>query len=1300
MKQTGRLANRLTISFMLAAIAPIAIVSLILGWGFARYSQQVIQTEQSNIVEIGRAYIDRYFSNRVDEIELMGNAMDAADPASISTLELICKRSSEQYISFAVVAADGNEIARLDNCKPAGESSLGNHASEEAFFRAKRGEIFVGNISFNEQSQPVVSISLPIKTRDGKDVIAIGRLELGNLWEPLNELNIAHGGYLFVVDQRGNLVGYRDPEVVKQEKNLASAPSVAPLLVGQPGTNAIRYTGLLGEEVIGTSSSIDQLKWGLVLEQPVSRVYATRNQLAVFLIVILIGFGILAVFIALNSARSIVTPIQQLAQGAEAISRDDLSVVVKVSSQDEIGVTANAFNQMTSRLRELVGSLEKRVADRTHDLELAAEVGRTITEKVANMQEMLTEAVEVIRSQFNLYYTQVYLVDAAGKSLTLRAGTGEAGKQLLSRGHHLPINSSSINGRAVTEKGPVIVADTNKSPNFLSNPLLPNTRSEMVVPLIAGGKVLGVLDMQSETPDALNETNLPAFMVLAGQLSVAVQNAGLFEEREEAQRQMEAHIRRITERGWEDYLNGMDRSEFLGYRFDQAELTPVDHVSETYDPTALDIPLTVAGANVGKLQVIDEKRTWSLHETEILQSIALQLAQHIENLRLFEQAERYRNEANQLVRRLTREGWEEFFKASQLPPAFAYDQRQVRPLSDTAALPEAEMVALPLVVRGENIGRVQVLPNQSMGEVDLEMVNSISGALSAHIENLRLLEESTRSQFNLQTALGQVEAFQAATNAAAIVAITDVKGRIEYVNDNFVNISKYSREELLGQDHRIINSGHHSKEFIRDLWVTIANGIVWRNEIRNKARDGSYYWVDTTISPILNERGKPEKYLAVGFDITERKKAEEAIARRAAELQTVARVSTTTSTVLNPDELLQTVVDLTKERFDLYHAHIYLADDSWNTLLLASGAGEAGRKMVETSHSIQMDAEKSLVARAARERKAIIVNDVRGDADFLPNPLLPNTRSEMAVPMIVGDKVLGVFDVQSDAADHFSEEDANIYTTLAAQVAVALQNARLYVEQAATVTKLRELDRLKSSFLANMSHELRTPLNSILGFTDVMLEELDGPLTENMDNDLRLIQKNGQHLLHLINDVLDMAKIEAGSMSLNPEKFKVHYILDEVVSITSTLASEKNIPLLIEDDSDKNMEIYADRTRIRQVMINIVNNAIKFTERGKITIRAVQQDNANALISVKDTGIGIPPDKLEAIFQEFTQVDTSTTRKAGGTGLGLPISRRLINLHGGRLWAESTGISGEGTTFYIELPLEAQIMEMAGDQEK
>ena len=301
-------------------------------------------------------------------------------------------------------------------------------------------------------------------------------------------------------------------------------------------------------------------------------------------------------------------------------------------------------------------------------------------------------------------------------------------------------------------------------------------------------------------------------------------------------------------------------------------------------------------------------------------------------------------------------------------------------------------------------------------------------------------------------------------------------------------------------------------------------------------------------------------------------------------------------------------------------------------------------------------------------------------------------------PLIVRGEAVGQLALAG--SKNISQQDANMAAAIAAQTSIHLETLRLSEELQKRARELEELDRLKSAFLANMSHELRTPLNSILGFTDVMLEGLDGDLTDYMDNDLRLIQKNGQHLLHLINDVLDMAKIESGRMNLHPEKFKIHSILDEVTSITSTLASEKNLALFIDEDSDQEIEVFADNTRLRQVMINLVNNSIKFTEKGKIALRASQLDGARVLITVKDTGIGIPSEELEAIFQEFTQVDTSTTRKVGGTGLGLPISRRLVEMHGGRLWAESTGVNGEGSTFYVELPVEARITEVIEKQEK
>jgi signal transduction histidine kinase len=296
-------------------------------------------------------------------------------------------------------------------------------------------------------------------------------------------------------------------------------------------------------------------------------------------------------------------------------------------------------------------------------------------------------------------------------------------------------------------------------------------------------------------------------------------------------------------------------------------------------------------------------------------------------------------------------------------------------------------------------------------------------------------------------------------------------------------------------------------------------------------------------------------------------------------------------------------------------------------------------------------------------------------------------------PLTVRGEVIGQLATLDDK--EITPEDANLVATIATQVSLHIETLRLTEELQKRAKELEKLDRLKSSFLANMSHELRTPLNSILGFADVIIEGLDGPLTDNMDNDLRLIQKNGQHLLHLINDVLDMAKIESGKMNLNLEKFFLNEIFEDVFNITSSLASEKMLVVQVEPDSETEIELLADRIRLRQVMINLVNNAIKFTDKGgKISVQA-HRNGDHVLIKVCDNGLGIPSTHLESIFQEFTQVDTSTTRKVGGTGLGLPISRRLIEMHGGRIWAESSGISGEGSTLFVDLPIEAKVIEPA-----
>jgi signal transduction histidine kinase len=234
--------------------------------------------------------------------------------------------------------------------------------------------------------------------------------------------------------------------------------------------------------------------------------------------------------------------------------------------------------------------------------------------------------------------------------------------------------------------------------------------------------------------------------------------------------------------------------------------------------------------------------------------------------------------------------------------------------------------------------------------------------------------------------------------------------------------------------------------------------------------------------------------------------------------------------------------------------------------------------------------------------------------------------------------------------------------------------------------KLEQASRAKSEFLANMSHELRTPLNAILGFTEMLLDGLYGDVPTELKEPLADIQTNGQHLLRLINDVLDLSKIEAGRMELSLGDYAVADVVASVRASLRSLANEKGLELLTEVAPDVS-DAYGDSKRITQCLLNLVGNALKFTRQGRVVV-AVNRDSERLRFRVSDTGIGIPADQLDAIFAEFRQVDTTTTRDFGGTGLGLSITKKFVELHGGRIWVESE--PGKGSTFYFTIPLRVE----------
>src|SRR6185436_20877305 len=278
--------------------------------------------------------------------------------------------------------------------------------------------------------------------------------------------------------------------------------------------------------------------------------------------------------------------------------------------------------------------------------------------------------------------------------------------------------------------------------------------------------------------------------------------------------------------------------------------------------------------------------------------------------------------------------------------------------------------------------------------------------------------------------------------------------------------------------------------------------------------------------------------------------------------------------------------------------------------------------------------------------------------------------------------------------DAFTEDEISVLQTLADQVAIAIDNARSFELSQEAVKEMRETDRVKSQFLANMSHELRTPLNSIIGFSRVILKGIDGPVSEMQQQDLTAIYNSGQHLLGLINDILDLARIEAGKMELNFEEVHLAEMATSVMSTAKGLVKEKPIQLL--QRIPTNMPpVRGDTMRVREVLLNLISNASKFTEQGSITVETSIQRSLTgkmeALINVVDTGPGISDEDQKKLFQAFSQVDGSATRKSGGSGLGLSICANLVQLQGGRIGVHSE--VDKGSTFYFTIPLFDQPFE-------
>jgi signal transduction histidine kinase/CHASE3 domain sensor protein len=411
------------------------------------------------------------------------------------------------------------------------------------------------------------------------------------------------------------------------------------------------------------------------------------------------------------------------------------------------------------------------------------------------------------------------------------------------------------------------------------------------------------------------------------------------------------------------------------------------------------------------------------------------------------------------------------------------------------------------------------------------------------------------------------------------------------------------------------------------------------------------------------------------------------LARSVGELEALGEVSQAVNSTLDLDTVLKTIVAKAVQLSGTDAGTIYVFSSTLQQFRLRAAYGMSDELIASISKQT-IDLNDPGIGEAARRRKPVQLPDL---SEGPPSPALKTVldagyRSVLIVPLLRPNKIVGALVVRRRKPGEFEDQIVHLMETFAAQSVLAIQNAKLFREIEEKGRELEAASRHKSQFLANMSHELRTPLNSVLGFTELLVDGIYGELPEKAKATVSRVQANGRHLLGLINDVLDLSKIEAGQLTLTLEDYSVGQIIRSAATAVEPLARSKGLSLAT--TIAENLPIgRGDERRLTQVLLNLAGNAVKFTEAGAVDILADAVDGHFEII-VRDTGPGIASGDQQIIFEEFQQVDNSSTRQKGGTGLGLAISKRIVEMHGGTIGVES--VPGSGSTFRMTIPINAE----------
>ncbi|MBS0518538.1 MAG: GAF domain-containing protein [Proteobacteria bacterium] len=1169
-----------------------------------------------------------------------------------------------------------------------------DRSQDPAFAEAMKNKVYFGPVYFRKESEPYMTMAV---AHGGRSGVTVAEVNLKLIWDVISQIKVGHEGYAYVVDQLGRLVAHPDISLVLRGTDMSKLAQVAAALAPKGSdTGPVDATNRAGVPVLSAHAAIPGLHWLVFVELPLSEaqepVIATGLRALALLVVGLLIAGLAGALLA----RRMVIPIRALQAGAQRIGGGEFRHRLSVKTGDELESLAEQFNHSAEALEQSYATLEQRVEDRTRELTesldqqtATAEILRVISESPTNVTPVLQVVANAARRFCGATDAAIVLRD--GESLI---GAAHEGPLTAWVGERRPLDRSSTTGRAIVDgrtiHTPDIEAlDPTEYAAAIALARQHKWRANLVAPMLRDGVAIGVIVLRKTEPGAFTPRQVELLETFAAQAVIAIENVRLFTELRESleQQTASAEVLRVISQSPTDVGPVLEAVAKAALRFCGAEDVVIG-LREGDD--------WMAAGHEGRMPG-DIGRRYALNrETAPGRAILEAHTVHFPDISALD------------------------------PTEFATAQRVSREHGFNAAL------AAPMLREGEAIGAV-VLRKAAAGAFtprQIELLESFAAQAVIAIQNVRLFTE-LRESLEQQTASAEVlrvisqsptdvqPVLDAVAAAARRVCGADNVGVILREGSEIVRAAGDAASELqetIGTRDPLDRTTVMGRAILDNQTVHVPDILALDQAAypmgQQLARQLGFRSLLAT--PMLREGEAVGSLLLIKKEVgpftprqiqlLETFAAQAVIAIENVRLFTELRESleqqTATAEILHV--ISQSPTDVGPVLAAVATAAVRFCGAEDAVIILREGnswigaAHEGPMPWTEQEHHPLL--RDTSPGRAILDGVTVHFPDIPAldpveFATALRMGAQWGFKAALDAPMLREGHAIGAIGLRKTEARPFTLRQIQLLEAFAAQAVIAIENVRLFTEIQEKSRQLELASQHKSQFLANMSHELRTPLNAIIGYTEMMADGLYGDIPEKAQGVLERVQSNGRHLLGLINDVLDLSKIEAGQLVLAIEEYSVADMVGTVVAATESLARTKKLALETAVAPGLPMG-QGDARRLSQVLLNLVGNAIKFTDEGSVLIRAVEIGDRFE-ISVVDTGPGIAPEDQAKIFDEFQQVDNSSTRKKGGTGLGLSISRKIVELHGGRITVESA--VGKGSTFKITIPTNATPIKDAAE---